>query len=168
MIAGEVLAQTTGMGAHEYLNLRVGDAIGFTGDWWLDEHGKVLTYCCLDSSPREFARFGLLYARYGLWIEDQVVPHEWIAHSTKAALEEATYLYYWWPVARGGFGAFGLQGQMVVVYPELDLIVLRFSRYVRRRDGRAVKTASNFHNTPRPENFDNATFRRFARDASQE
>lgn len=168
MVAGEVLAQSTGMSAHDYFDLRVGDAIGFTGDWWVDEQSKVMTYCCMDSTPREFARFGLLYARDGLWIEDQVVPHEWIAHSTAPALDDATYLYYWWPVARGGFGAFGLQGQMVVIYPDLDLVVLRFSRYVRRGDGRPVKTRSNFHDTPSPEDFDNGTFLRLARGASQD
>ncbi len=168
MVAGEVLEQATGISAHDYLDLHVGASIGFKGDWWVDEQGKVMTYCCMDSTPREFARFGLLYARNGLWIDAQVVPSDWIAHSTAPALDNATYLYYWWPVARGGYGAFGLQGQMVVVYQELDLVVLRFSRYVRRGDGRPIKTPSNFHDTPRPEDFDNGTFLSLARDASQD
>ncbi|MCY4094206.1 MAG: serine hydrolase [Gammaproteobacteria bacterium] len=168
MVAGEILEQATGMSAHDYFNVRVGDSIGFAGDWWVDGQGKVMTYCCMDSTPREFARFGVLYAREGLWLDDRVVSPEWIAHSTAPALDDATYLYYWWPVSRGGFGAFGLQGQMVVIYPELDLVVLRFSRYVRRGDGRAVKTPSNFHDTPSPENFDNGTFLSLVRDSSQD
>ena len=168
MVAGEVLAQATGMNAHEYLNLRVGQSIGFSGDWWVDVPGKVMTYCCMDSTPRDFARFGLLYARNGMWIEEQVVPSEWIAESTQPALEEETYLYYWWPVARGGFGAFGIQGQMVVIYPEFDLVVLRFTRYVRRGDGRAVKTPTNFHDTPAPEDLNNGTFLTYARDSIPE
>ena len=165
MVAGEVLKQATGIGAQAYLNLHVGGSIGFAGEWWVDDHGNFMTYCCLDSTPRDFARFGLLYVRDGAWIEDQIVPQAWVTYSTTPALDEATYLYYWWPVARGGFGAFGLHGQMVVIYPELDLLVLRFSRYVRRGDGRAVKTSTNFHETQLPENFDNGTFLALARAA---
>ena len=165
MVAGEVIAQSTGMNAQEYFDLNVGESIGFSGDWWVDEADKVMAYCCIDSTPRDFARFGVLYARDGLWIEEQVVPSEWVKESTQPALEEATYLYYWWPVARGGFGAFGLQGQMVVIYPEFDLVVLRFTRYIRRGDGRAVKTRTNYHDTPAPRNFDNGTFLTFVRDS---
>ena len=165
MVAGEVIAQATGMNAQEYFDLNVGESIGFSGDWWVDEVGKVMTYCCIDSTPREFARFGLLYVRDGLWIEEQVVPREWVASSTQPAREESTYLYYWWPVARGGFGAFGIQGQMVVIYPEIDLVVLRFTRYIRRGDGRPIKTRTNYHDTPAPEDFDNGTFLSLVRDS---
>jgi len=52
-----------------------------------------------------------------------------------------------------------------VIYPEFDLVVLRFTRYVRRGDGRAIRTPLNYHDTPAPANFDNGTFLNFARDS---
>ena len=165
MVAGEVIEQSTGMSAQEYFDLRIGQTIGLAGEWWTDEGGNVLTYCCMDSTARDFARFGVLFSRNGVWIEEQVVPSGWIEYSQRPARENARYSYYWWPVARGGVGAFGLQGQMIVIYPEFDLVVLRFTRYTRRGDGRAVRTPTNYHDTPAPQNFDNATFLTLARDA---
>ncbi len=67
MIAGELLRSATGVSAAEYLPLAFGEAIGFSGQWWTDGAGNSLTYCCLDAVPRDFARFGLLFARDGLW-----------------------------------------------------------------------------------------------------
>ncbi len=32
-----------------------------------------MTYCCIDTTSRDFARFGLLYARDGRWLDDQIV-----------------------------------------------------------------------------------------------
>lgn len=165
MVAGEVIEQATGMTSQEYFDLRIGRTIGLTAEWWADEEGHVLTYCCMDATARDFARFGLLFSRDGAWNEQQVVPSDWIDQSTEPARENARYSYYWWPVARGGYGAFGLQGQMIVIYPEFDLVVLRFTRYVRRGDGRAVRTPLNYHDTPAPTNFDNGTFLNFARDS---
>ena len=165
MVGGEVIAQATGMDAQEYFDLRLGQIIGISAEWWTDAEANVLTYCCLDGKARDFARFGVLFARDGVWHEDQVIPSDWITHSTNPARENAKYSYYWWPVARGGYGAFGLQGQMIVIYPEFDLVVLRFSRYVRRGDGRAIRTVSNYHDTPAPQNFDNGTFLAMVRDS---
>lgn len=165
MVAAEVIRNATGMDAQEYFDLRIGRSIGLFGEWWRDENDNVLTYCCMDATPRDFARFGLLFARDGMWQEESIVPSSWVQFSTAPAREASEYRYYWWPVARGGYGAFGLQGQMIVVYPEFDLVVLRFTRYIRQGDGRAVKTTTNYHDTPAPQNFDNGTFLSLARDS---
>lgn len=167
-VAAAVIENATGMDAQEYFDLRIGQRIGLNGEWWRDEANNVMTYCCMDATPRDFARFGLLYARNGMWQGESIVSGAWIDSSTDPALNQATYAYYWWPVYRGGFGAFGLQGQMIVIYPEFDLIVLRFSRYVRQGDGRAVRTLTNYHDTPAPANFDNGTFLALARDSVPE
>ena len=164
MVAGEVLEQATGMNAQEYFDLRVGRTIGLETEWWTDEGGKVLTYCCMDSTPRDFARFGVLYARNGVWIDEQIVPTSWIDVSTRPA-RAGVYQYYWWPVSRGGIGAFGLQGQMIVIYDEFDLVVLRFTLYTRQGDGSVVRTQTNWHDTPTPQNFDNGSFLQLARNA---
>ena len=67
MIAGEVLYGATGMSAQHFLDRRIGALIDFQGDWWEDESGNVMSYCCLDALPRKFLRFGLLFARGGEW-----------------------------------------------------------------------------------------------------
>ena len=164
MIAGEVIAAATGMPAGAYLDGRIGAAIGFSGDWWADSAGHVLTYCCLDATPRRFARFGLLFARGGQWNGTTLLSGDWIERSTGPAAG-GEYLYYWWPGGAGGFGAFGLHSQIVAVYPETDLVVTRFGRYARQGDGRAVREGDNFHRTVEPEGFDNETFLTMVRDS---
>ena len=116
-----------------------------------------MSYCCLDATPRDFARFGLLYARQGAWRDKQVLGADWINHSTQPA-RFGTYGYYWWPAANGGYAALGVMGQLVAIYPEQDLVVLRFSRYERRGDGGTVRSGANYHDTKEPENFSNDVF----------
>mgnify|MGYP000844131443 CR=1 FL=1 len=164
MIAGELLRSATGVSAAEYLPLAFGEAIGFSGQWWTDGAGNSLTYCCLDAVPRDFARFGLLFARDGLWGNDQLISESWIADSTLAARGGA-YSYFWWPAVEGGFAALGVQGQVVAVYPEDDLVIIRFSEYERNGDGSTVRTGENYHVTEAPENFDVTTFVRLVREA---
>ena len=158
MIAGEVLYGATGMSAQHFLDRRIGALIDFQGDWWEDESGNVMSYCCLDALPRKFLRFGLLFARGGEWNGSQVVSEAWVAESTASALE-GEYGFYWWPIAVGnGIGAFGLHSQIVAAYPQDDLVVARFSRYTRVGDGHPVRTATNYHGTSEPDDFDNAEF----------
>lgn len=164
MVAGEVIKQATGMNAQEFLNIRVGNLIGFEGEWWTDTQGNVLTYCCIDATARDFGRFGLLYLRDGEWGTEQIVPSEWVSSTTLPA-RTGTYSYYWWPLTHSGFGAFGLQSQIVAIYPDVDLVVMRFSRYVRQGDGSVIRSGANYHDTPAPQRFDNATFLNLVRGA---
>ena len=159
MIAGEVIQGATGMSTQHYLAQRIGAAIGFAGEWWQDSVGNVMAYCCLDATPRDFLRFGLLYARGGQWQGSPVISAKWIAESTAPALD-GEYAFYWWPAAPLGEGytAIGLMGQIVAVYPDEDLVVARFSRYRRMGDGHAVKVEGNYHETFAPADFDNGVF----------
>ncbi len=159
MIGGQVARAATGSSPQHYLDQRIGAYIGFAGEWWQDERGNVMTYCCIDATPRHFVRFGLLYARGGEWNGDIVLSAEWVRESTAPALA-GEYAYYWWPAAPvgRGFAASGLNGQLIAVYPEEDLVVTRFSRYERMGDGTAVKVGVNHHSTLVPQRFDNATF----------
>lgn len=157
MLATEVLAEAVGMRPDDYMAQRTSATIGFSGEWWEDTEGHVMTYCCLDSTARKFARFGLLYARGGEWNGTRVVSENWYETSTASALD-FEYGFYWWPLAGVGFGAFGLHGQVIAIYPDWDLVVLRFSRYARIGDGTTVKHPSNYHATTEPRSWDNGDF----------
>ena len=157
MIAGELVQAATGVSAANYLPIAFGRAIGFDADWWTDAAGNVLTYCCLDATPLNFARFGLLLAREGLWNGNQIIDENWINESTVTA-RGGSYGYFWWPAAPDGFAALGVHGQVIAIYPEDDLVVLRFGNYRRNGDGTTVRSGNNFHVTNAPENFDVPTF----------
>ena len=157
MLAGEVVRSSTSMTPKTYLDQKIGSVIRFSGEWWQDTKGHILTYCCLDSTARDFGRFGLLFARNGEWEGQEVLSDNWITESTAPALS-GQYGFYWWPAPNTGFTALGVQGQIVAVYPAEDLVIMRFSSYTRMGDGSVVRTGSNYHATTEPTNFENNTF----------
>ena len=157
MLAGEVVRSSTSMTPKTYLDQKIGSVIRFSGEWWQDTKGHILTYCCLDSTARDFGRFGLLFARNGEWEGEEILSDNWITESTAPALS-GQYGFYWWPAPNTGFTALGVQGQIVAVYPAEDLVIMRFSSYTRMGDGSVVRTGSNYHATTEPANFENNTF----------
>ena len=157
MLAGEVVRSSTSMTPKTYLDQKIGSVIRFSGEWWQDTKGHILTYCCLDSTARDFGRFGLLFARNGEWEGQEILSDNWITESTAPALS-GQYGFYWWPAPNTGFTALGVQGQIVAVYPAEDLVIMRFSSYTRMGDGSVVRTGSNYHATTEPTNFENNTF----------
>ena len=157
MLAGEVVRSSTSMTPKTYLDQKIGSVIRFSGEWWQDTKGHILTYCCLDSTARDFGRFGLLFARNGEWEGQEILSDNWITESTAPALS-GQYGFYWWPAPNTGFTALGVQGQIVAVYPAEDLVIMRFSSYTRMGDGSVVRTGGNYHATTEPANFENNTF----------
>ena len=157
MLAGEVVRSSTSMTPKTYLDQKIGSVIRFSGEWWQDTKGHILTYCCLDSTARDFGRFGLLFARNGEWEGQEILSDNWITESTAPALS-GQYGFYWWPAPNTGYTALGVQGQIVAVYPAEDLVIMRFSSYTRMGDGSVVRTGGNYHATTEPANFENNTF----------
>lgn len=136
MLLSGVLERATGMPAHEYARTRLFEPLGMDQvEWWQDAEGHTLTYCCLDTTGRDFARFGLLYLLGGSWGGDQVVPASWVTDSvTDTANTSADYGYQWWLRDGDGFvppyySARGHDGQYIYVVPSLDLVVVRNGTY---------------------------------------
>ncbi len=142
LLLSTVLEQATGQPVGEYAREKLFDPIGMDPvDWWRDTAGNTLTYCCLDTTSRDFARFGQLYLDEGAWGDTEVVPASWVAESlvTSEAAEEgdSPYGYQWWLAEDGDdlpadlFAAAGHDGQSIFVMPSLDLVVVRNGTYVK-------------------------------------
>ncbi len=106
--------------------------------WWEDVPGNTLGYCCLDTTSRNFAKFGLLFLRDGEWDGQQVVSKQWVEMATTdAAAGSKSYGYQWWlPGRQNGttlpadiYAAEGQDDQRIFVIPSLDLVVVRNSIY---------------------------------------
>ena len=88
------------------------------------------SYC--DATPRDFARFGLLYMRDGVWDGQRLLPEGWVDYARTPAPQqpiegERGYGAHWW-LWEDGLGTFlagGYLGQMIYVVPALDLILVR-------------------------------------------
>jgi CubicO group peptidase (beta-lactamase class C family) len=90
-----------------------------------DATGTFLGGLGFDSTARDFARFGLLHLRGGLWDGRRLLSEEWIDHVRTPAPTSERYGAHWWLV--GGpdrFAAQGLFGQQIVVDVAHDLVVV--------------------------------------------
>jgi CubicO group peptidase (beta-lactamase class C family) len=99
--------------------------------WSIDKKkdGLEKTFCCINATAVDFAKFGRLYLNKGNWNGQQLVPAPWVEASTKLDTADASVKYYqyqWW-IPRPGkdFMAEGILGQFIYVCPEKNLVVVR-------------------------------------------
>jgi CubicO group peptidase (beta-lactamase class C family) len=130
----------------------VGDLIGRDGDShdWMHTHlfskigmhsatpkfadsGDFVGSSYLYATARDWARFGLLYLRGGMWDGAQILSREWVedARTTRARDGDGgEYGTHWWtyPDGRGRFFASGFEWQRVACVPTSDLVVVRLGK----------------------------------------
>lgn len=116
--------------------------LGITQFEWLSDAEKVtIGGGYLQMTPRDMAKLGLLYLHQGVWEDKQLIPAEWIKSSlmpqgngfyepTGQTQQIDWYGYLWWtwnPDWFHGYSSFqarGYGGQQVLVFPEIDLIIV--------------------------------------------
>lgn len=95
------------------------------------------------ATAQDFARFGLLYLRGGVWENQRLLPEGWADYARTPTFQqegvtEGAYGAHWW-LGLGGDGSFsanGHEGQFTLVVPELDLVVVRHGKTpAEQRDG---------------------------------
>ena len=80
------------------------------------------------ASSRDFARFGLLYLRDGVWDGERILPEGWVDYTrTPGRAADGLYGAHFWtiPGSLGLFACQGMGGQRVLISPKLDLVVVR-------------------------------------------
>ncbi len=138
MLLSHVIEVATGMPADEYARQKLFGPLGISQvEWWRDGAGHTLTYCCLDTTSRNYARMGLLYLRHGQWNGQQVVPASWVDASwAPTANSGGNYGFQWWiehsdKVDGPIYMMNGHDGQFTYVIPSLDMVVVRNGDYVK-------------------------------------
>ena len=160
MLLAGILEESTGQNVRDYADIQLFSKIGMTADWWTDEAGHAMTYCCIDTTTRDFARFGLLFARNGRWDGEQVVPADWVAESiaVPSGTSNQYYALQWWVSPSGGyFYSAGLHTNNIYIFPDLDLVVVRNSLYSKIGDS-SIRSGSNYHSTLEPGDWNNTEF----------
>ena len=118
--------------ANEYLFECLGIEIGY---WHQDPQGNYTGGHELYLTPRDMARFGLLYLNKGNWFGSQIISTEWFRESTSRQVDRYSpfeeimngYGYYWRTVDQGDshvFYALGKGGQIIYIVPDLNLLVV--------------------------------------------
>ncbi len=109
-----------------------------------DAAGTWVASSYVRTTARDFAKFGLLYQRDGIWEGERLLPEGWVDHGrTMRSVdpEDGPYGAHWWGVAGdtlGTFRASGYEGQSITICPALDLIVVRLGKTPTERDSDLV------------------------------
>lgn len=107
-----------------------------------DESGVLVGSSYMYATPRDWARFGLLYLQDGVWNDERILPEGFVERSVTPAVAPArgNYGYQLWlnagapgdPESRpmpslpaNMYYLSGFEGQNVLMFPDHDLIVLR-------------------------------------------
>jgi CubicO group peptidase (beta-lactamase class C family) len=107
-------------------------------------YGSALVW----ASARDFARFGYLYLRDGVWDGTRVLPEGWVDFARTRGPDPDTDIYgaHWWLTPAHGtgapmrslivdeamadaFSAQGHEGQIIVVVPSKDLVMVRLGLF---------------------------------------
>lgn len=107
-LLADVLEEATGKDFNQYFDEEITATIGVDGDWVNSGYAKILS-----TTPRDMARFGLLFLNNGKWgtnqiIEDSIFFQNMITPSQDLNL---SYGYYWW-----------LNGQESYMFPETQVV----------------------------------------------
>lgn len=132
-IVSAIAARAAGDGAAlvDLLRTRVFEPIGMTSaDPRRDAAGTFIGSSYVYATARDYARFGLLYLRDGMWDGRRLLPAGWVDHGRRlrSSDEEGNgYGAHWWVVDddMGSFRASGYEGQSILVCPGLDLLAVR-------------------------------------------
>jgi len=130
-VLSAVLTRATGTSTCAYAHEKLLAPLGIGAEHWgRDPSGVFAGGYNLYMTPRELARFGLLFLHDGDWEGDQLVPASWVQQSIEPQLpaeDGYDYGYYWWLLSDGAQDiaiAWGFGGQFVYLVPALDLMVV--------------------------------------------
>ncbi len=119
-------------GVEGFMRNRLFEPLGMTSAApKFDAAGTFIGSSFCFATPRDFARFGLLYLRDGLWEGRRLLPEGWVDYARtptwRQPTDEARYGAHWWLdiAGPGSFSANGYQGQFIVLAPTRDLVIVR-------------------------------------------
>ena len=129
-LIGVLVENAVGETLAEYAKRKIVDPAGFAEPlfWQTDLSGRSVGGCCLSASLRDYARVGQLVLEGG----KGTVPDGWFAKAGAPQVEFGNgygYGYQWWTYPDGAFGAQGIFGQSITIYPGKDAVIAIVSNW---------------------------------------
>ena len=115
---------------------RLFGTLGMAAEPRFDAAGTFVGSSYVFASARDFARFGYLYLRDGVWRGERLLPQGWVDHARRQHVIDAEsnlgYGSHWWtlPEEPDALVASGYEGQHIIVCPSRDLVVVRLGKTV--------------------------------------
>ena len=129
-LVGTLVQQATGKPLATYLAEKVWGPAGMEqqGTWILSKTGQEIGGCCIQASPRDYARMGQFILNGAMAGGKSIVPDGWWADATTKRTEIGQpgrgYGYQWWTYDDGSFSARGIFGQGIFIDPKRKLVIV--------------------------------------------
>ena len=143
-ILGEIIKNASGMSIDEFSTTYLFEPLGIDNTRWTQFPGGVWDGSgAFYITPRAMLKFGVLYLNDGIWNGEQLISKNWVEKSAtpfsnnmdiKIPGEDSGkngYGYTWWTskfshhgTTVNMFRAGGWGGQEIMVFPELDMVVV--------------------------------------------
>ena len=139
VVLGAVLSKASRMSVPEFSEQYLFGPMDITSYRWMPLYGGwTNTGGSMEMLPRDMAKLGLMVLQNGNWNGEQIISEGWINRSTEEHLPLAFnltwgsgYGYLWWlsdvriyGTMVHSFAASGAGGQVITVFPELDMVVV--------------------------------------------
>ena len=113
----------------DYLSEKLWQPMGMNDDalWHTDDQGMELTYCCINTNARNYAKLGMLLMNKGNWNGQQLIPAEFVEEMLKPEGTAYYGLSTWLSEKQQpAFYTFsGHLGQFIINVPEHNMVVVR-------------------------------------------
>jgi hypothetical protein len=136
-LVSAVITKLTGRLAEDYANQKLFAPLGIVDwHWDRDPQGLTIGEGMLYLFPRDAAKIGYLYLHHGEWEGRQLLPPGWadVLNHTLVNVH-ASYdpnqsysNFFWVNPDRRAYMANGKNGQLIVVFPDLDVVVVTTAR----------------------------------------
>ncbi len=118
--------------------------------WLLSKTGQEIGGCCVQASPRDYARMGQFILNGATVNGQSIVPDDWWAQATTKQADIGTpgrgYGYQWWTYDDGSFTARGIFGQGIFIDPQRKLVIVSNANWGGgARDKVATEARSAFY-----------------------
>lgn len=129
-----LLTRRTREPADAYAQQHLFGPLGITDTrWGRDPQGVAIGGFGLYMHTRDMARLGQLYLQAGEWQGRQLVPREWVARVFAPRVDMGfpgwRYADFWWSMpSRGAYMMVGMNRQLVIVMPGLNLVAATTGR----------------------------------------
>jgi CubicO group peptidase (beta-lactamase class C family) len=132
---GRIIEKATKMTLPDFAKQTLFKDIGIKNFKWnfKPDASSSETFCQVYLTPRDMAKFGLLYLNKGMWADKQVISKNWIEESlTKhSVIQGVNYGYLWWlkylevnGTRFFGKAAQGNGGQKIYVWEEQNMVTV--------------------------------------------
>lgn len=154
-LVGILIHQATGKTLAQYLQEKVWATTGMEqkATWILSKTGQEISGCCIQASPRDYARFGQFILEGASTGGGQsILPDGWLKQATTKQAdiqqEGRGYGYQWWTYDSGSFAARGIFGQGIFIDPQRKLVIISNANWAGgARDPKANDAREAFYRT---------------------